>query len=275
MTTEQDVARHYTHGALETAILDGLRATGKDVNQLQAADLSSVDEFHLGWRAATADLANDLSLSPRMRLLDVGSGIGGPARYFAEEHGVTVTGIDLTDEFVQVANALTRRCNLADRAAFLQASALALPFEDATFDRATMIHVGMNIGDKAQVFREVRRVLKKGGLFAVYDIMNVNGGTIPYPMPWAAMVDTSFVEAPEIYRTLLGKAGFVVESEKNRRDMALTLGREMRENAAKHGLPPLGLHTIMGPAAQPRLVNVMATLAEGTIAPLQMLARAS
>lgn len=275
MTTEQDVARHYTHGALETAILDALRATGKDVDKLQASDLSSVDEFHLGWRTATVDLANDLRLSPRMRLLDIGSGIGGPARYFAEQHQVSVTGIDLTEEFVQVANALTRRCNLADRAAFLQASALSLPFEDTSFDRATMIHVGMNIGDKAKVFGEVRRALKKDGLFAVYDIMNVNGGTLPYPMPWSATINTSFVEAPEIYRTLLGKAGFVIESEKNRRDMALTLGREMRESAARDGPPPLGLHTIMGPAAQPRLANVMATLAEGTIAPIQMLARAA
>lgn len=271
MTTEQEVARHYSHGALERAILDALQASGKDIGHLDPADLAAADEFHLGWLAATVDLANDLALSPGMKVLDVGCGIGGPARYFAEHHGCSVTGVDLTDEFVSVATSLTDRCGLAELVSFRQASALSLPFGDESFDRATLIHVGMNISDKASTFAEIYRVLKTKGVFAVYDIMNVTGEELPFPMPWAESLATSFVEAPQTYRDLLGRAGFTLRSEKNRREMSLSLGRHMREEVEKHGRPLLGPHTVMGEAAPKRLGNVMLALAAGTIAPIQML----
>jgi SAM-dependent methyltransferase len=274
MDVEQQVAKHYGRAGLESAILDALAKSGKDIEKLAAADLSGADEFHLGWHAATIELAKDLGLSSSMHLLDVGSGIGGPARTFADAFGCRVTGVDLTDEFVEAANALTRRCGLSDRVSFRQASALALPFADASFDAATLIHVGMNIEDKAGLFAEVRRVLKPGARFGVYDIMRMAEDEIPYPMPWAATPETSFVERPETYRRLLAAAGFEIDSEANRRELALRLGREMRENAEKHGAPPLSLHVLMGPAAQERLGNVMKTLQAGTIAPIEMIARA-
>lgn len=274
MDTGIEVAKHYSHGSLEQAILAGLTASGKDIGKLAAADLSGADEFHLGWRAATIELAMDMELAPGMHMLDVGSGIGGPARYFAEANGCRVTGIDLTDEFVAVANALTRRCGLAGLVSCIQGSGLALPFAHATFDAATLIHVGMNIADKARLFAEVRRCLKPGGRFCAYDIMRMGDGEIPYPMPWATTSATSFVATPETYRQLLAAAGFEIETEHNRRDFTLKLGREMRENAAKHGASPLSLHTLMGPATAQRLGNVMSTLERNTIAPVEMIARA-
>ena len=274
MDVEQQVAKHYGRAGLESAILDALAKSGKDIEKLAAADLSGADEFHLGWHAATIELAKDLGLSSSMHLLDVGSGVGGPARTFADAFGCRVTGVDLTEEFVEAANALTRRCGLSDRVSFRQASALALPFADASFDAATLVHVGMNIEDKAGLFAEVRRVLKPGARFGVYDIMRMAEDEIPYPMPWAATPETSFVEPPETYRRLLSAAGFEIDSEANRRELALRLGREMWENAEKHGAPPLGLHLLMGPATQERLGNVMKTLQAGTIAPIEMIARA-
>ncbi len=274
MDTEQQVAKHYSHGALESAILEALKASGKNIDKLSPADLAGVDEFHLGWRAATVEIAKDIDLTSAMHVLDVGSGIGGPARYFAEAHGAQVTGIDLTDEFVQVANALTRRCGLADRANFQQASALALPFKDSTFDAATMIHVGMNIDDKAKVFSEVRRVLRPKARFAVYEVMRTSNGEIPYPMPWAATPATSFVRTPDDYRDMLTGAGFKLEGEVSRRDLALELWQEMRRKIAEHGPPKLGLHVLMGEAAKERLGNVISTLERGIIAPIEMVARA-
>jgi SAM-dependent methyltransferase len=273
MDTEQQVAKHYHHGALENAILEALKASGKDTVKLATSDLAGVDEFHLGWRAATIEIAKDLGLSSAMHVLDVGSGIGGPARYFAEAHAAQVTGIDLTDEFVQVANALTRRCGLADRATFQQASALALPFKDNTFDAATMIHVGMNIEDKAKVFSEVARVLRPNARFAVYDVMRTAKGDIPYPMPWAATTATSFVRTPDDYRDMLTGAGFKIEGEISRRDLALKLWEEMRAKIAEHGPPKLSLQVLMGEAAKPRLANVISTLERGIIAPIEMVAR--
>jgi len=274
MTTEQQVASHYTHGSLQQAIFDALKAMGKDVNRLSASDLSAADEFHLGWLAATQALANDLGLARGLHVLDVGSGIGGPARFFAETHGCHVTGLDLTEEFVRVAAELTRRCGLSDLVSFKQGSALDLPFDAGTFDAATLIHVGMNIADKAMLFENVRRVLKPGALFGVYEVMRAGEGELPYPMPWAQTVETSFVEPPETYRRLLKGAGFELEREENRREFVLKLAGEMREKAAIHGAPPLSLHVLMGPAWRDRLANVMSTLERGTIAPVEMIARA-
>jgi ubiquinone/menaquinone biosynthesis C-methylase UbiE len=274
MDTEQQVAKHYTQGTLEKTILDALKSSGKDIDTLTAGDLTSGDEFHLGWLPATIEIAKDLGLGRDMHVLDVGAGIGGPARYFAEAHGSRVTGIDLTPEFVEVANKLTRRCGLADRVSFREASGLALPFEDGAFDAATLIHVGMNIEDKAKLFAEVRRVLKKGGRFAVYDVMKIDASELPYPMPWAATPATSFPEKPETYRKLLAAAGFTIENETNRREFSLKLAREMREKIEKHGPPALGPQVLMGPAAKERLGNVMATLERGAIAPVEMIARA-
>ena len=275
MQTEHLVAKHYGRPGLEQAILEALKKSGKTIDRLTASDLSGADEFHLGLRQATVELARNLGLAQGIELLDIGSGLGGPARYFAEFCDCRVTGIDLTDEYVQTATALTRRCGLSDKVHFHRASALALPFAENTFDVATMIHVGMNIEDKAQLFAEARRVLRQDGHFAVYDIMRISAAELPYPMPWAETAATSFVATPETYHQLLIASGFEVTQEHDRRDMALSLGREMRENAAKHGAPPLGLHILMGPATPQRLGNLMGALQQGLIAPIEIIARAA
>ena len=273
MDIEASVARYYTQGHLEGAILDALRASGKDIDALGTADLSAADEFHLGWRAVTVELALDLELNPGIELLDIGSGIGGPARYFAETFGCKVFGVDLTEEFVQVATALTARCRLEALATFVQGSGLALPFPDERFDRATLIHVGMNIADKARLFAEARRVLRPGGVFLVYDVMRLDASELPYPMPWAEHPGNSFVETSLSYQRLLQAAGFQIERELDRRAQTLELGRAMRAQVARHGVPPLGLHVLMGPASRERLGNVMTALDRGSVAPIQLMAR--
>jgi SAM-dependent methyltransferase len=275
MDIERAVADHYGRTGIEAAILEALRAEGRDPDRITASDLSAADEFHLGWHAVTLDLIADLAPGPQDHLLDVGSGIGGPARAFADRTGCRVTGIDLTEAYVEAANALTRRCGRADRATFRVASALAMPFGAGTFDAATLIHVGMNIADKAGLFAQVRRVLKPGGRFCLYEVMRVADGDIPHPMPWAATAETSFVETPETYRRLLATAGFAVGDPIDRSAQVLAIGRAMRERAARTGVPPLGLHVLIGPASRERMGNVMRTLESGTIAPVQMMARAA
>ncbi|WP_395678639.1 class I SAM-dependent methyltransferase [Inquilinus sp.] len=274
MEAEHQVARHYGRSGIEQAFLDALRAVGKDIDRLQPADLSGADEFHLGGPAATAALAADLGLGSDTHLLDIGCGLGGPARHLAAAQGCRVTGIDLTTEFVEAAEALTRRCGLTGRVSFRQASALAMPFPDGGFDAATLLHVGMNIADKAALFAEVRRVLKPGARFGVYDVMRVGEGDLPWPMPWAAAPETSFVATPETYRRLLQEAGFTVEAEHDRAALALRLAREARERAAARGPSPLGPQLLMGPTAPQRVGNVMAAVERGLIAPVAMVARA-
>lgn len=275
MDIEGAVASHYTQGSLERTLFAALEAAGKDPDRLSAGDLNGIDEFHLGWAAATEELAEDLGFTPAMHVLDVGSGIGGPARHLAQALGCSVTGIDLTAEFVTVAEAVTRRCHLSGRVSFVQGSALALPFETASFDGATLFHVGMNIADKDTLFREIRRVLRPGARFGVYDIMHQGKGDLPYPMPWAMSSATSFVEPPSRYRQALAQAGFSLELERSHRDLALRLGREMREKVARDGPSPLGPQVLMGENAALRIGNVMSALADGLIAPIEMIVRAA
>ena len=275
MTTEQVVAQHYTHGSLERAILDALAASGKDVQRLEPADLAPVDEFHIGGRQATIEFAGQLGIRRGMRLLDVGSGIGGPARYFAHEHGCHVTGIDLTEEYVRVADALARRVGLAEGVTFRQGSALSLPFDANTFDGAYMLHVGMNISDKPALFVEVRRVLKPGGVFGIYDVMRTKEGDLTFPVPWAARPDTSFVADVATYRRLLEAAGFAVERERERRAFAIDFFRQMRARFAASGPPALGLHIVMGADFSQKVANMLATIEAGIIAPTEVVARAA
>ena len=145
----------YPHGADEQRARRAA-AGGQGHDALATGDLSGVDEFHTGWRPLTLALARELAPPPGTRLLDVGAGIGGPARHFAEAYGCDVTGIDLTPAFVDLATELTERTGLAGRVRFVTGSALAMPFQDDAFDLATMFHVGMNIADKPALFAEVR-----------------------------------------------------------------------------------------------------------------------
>jgi MPBQ/MSBQ methyltransferase len=275
MSTEAKVAGHYTRGGLEDLILQSLKKAGKDPAHLAAADLAAVDEFHVGGLEATQALATQMELRLGLRFLDVGSGIGGPARYFAAEHGCKVTGIDLTEEFVRVATSLTRLVKLDHLADFRQASALELPFERESFDRAYMIHVGMNIPDKAAVYREVRRVLKLGGLFAIFDIVRTGDGPLQFPLPWSAMEETSFVVDLPGYRAALQEAGFRIDRERDRLGFAIEFTENMMARMAQSGPPVMGLYLLMGEKTPLLVKNVLTMMKSGVISPVEIFARAA
>ena len=274
MSTEATVAAHYGRNKLEESILAAVVREGKDPEKLAAADLAAVDEFHVGGLEATQELAAQMELRPGLRLLDVGSGLGGPARYFASEHGCRVTGIDLTQEFVDAARSLSKRVKLEGLVDFQQGSALQMPFAAETFDGAYMIHVGMNIRDKAGIFREVRRALKVGGLFAVFEIMRTTDGMIRYPVPWAKSEETSFVAGAKDYREALENAGFRVERERGRRDFSIAFTERIMARMAQGGPPALGLHLLMGEQAPTMARNMLAMMKEGILEPVELFARA-
>jgi ubiquinone/menaquinone biosynthesis C-methylase UbiE len=274
MGIEQQVAEYYSRGSLEEKILRTLRSAGKNVEQLSSDDLAPIDNFHVGGREATADLAGFMGLRAGMHLLDIGCGIGGPARFFAGQ-GYHVTGIDVTEEFVRVAGSLTRLVKLDEHAQFRQASALDLPFEPGTFDGAYMIHVGMNIADKAGVFREVARVLKRGGRFAIFDIMSSGNGALQFPLPWATDPATSFVASAEDYRHALEAAGFRIDHQRERRQFAIEFTKTMMERIAASSVPVLGVHLLMGEQAPLMLKNVMSAIGSGALEPVELVAERS
>src|SRR5262249_54389677 len=147
--------------------------------------LGALDQFHTRGLAATDELAKLAGITAEMSVLDVGSGVGGPARFLAATYdGCRVTGVDLSEPFVEAARYLTERTGQSGRVWFETASALELPFDDGDFDVVLLQHVAMNISDRARLYREIRRVLKSGGRFAIYDVVS-NGGEPHYPVPWA------------------------------------------------------------------------------------------
>ena len=179
------VARHYGQAGIAEAILAALAAAGKDVQRLTPDDLAPIDEFHTRGRAATADLAKLLELTARHCVLDVGSGIGGPSRYLAHTSGCTVIGLDLTPEFCAAARILAERTQLADRVSYRQGNALDMPFEDESFDVVWSQNAAMNIAERDRLYREMRRLLRKGGRLAINDVTLGGGGAPYYPVPWA------------------------------------------------------------------------------------------
>jgi len=268
---EEAVARHYGRSDLLVRIRAGLSALGHDPDRLSPDDLKPVDEFHIGGAEATADLVGQLEIDVNTDLLDIGCGIGGTARLVAARHGCRVTGIDLTPEYVDCARALSAAAGLGQTVSFEEASATELPFADHSFDVATLIHVGMNVSDKAALMREARRVLRNGGTFAVYEVMRTGPGELDYPVPWAVTPETSFVDTPEGYVKAAGGAGLTVASRRERRDFALDYFDRMKADMqGRSGPPPIGLHLLMGESAPVKIGNMIANIEAGRIAPVEL-----
>ena len=274
MDQEKDIASHYTTDNLPERIKTALIAAGKDPESLVADDLKGVDEFHTGGVQATDDLLAQLKISSTTRVLDIGCGIGGAARHIASNTGVSVTGIDLTPDYINTANTLSDMVGMSGQTRFLAGSALNLPVADTSFDLATMFHVGMNITDKPALFREAARVLTPGGKFALFDIMQTNKGDITFPFPWAEKPDWSFVESPDTYKSAATQAGFELLAKRNRRDFTLEFFAEAFAAIKKNGAPPsVGIHLLMKDTAAQKLQNYVAEVNAEKLAPFEMIFR--
>jgi ubiquinone/menaquinone biosynthesis C-methylase UbiE len=211
---------------------------------------------------------------PGDHVLDIGSGIGGPARYIARRFGCRVTGIDLTAEFCDVARHLTRVLHLGDRVTFEVGNALAMPFGDASFDGAYSMNVSMNIADKAALYREIHRVLKPGGWLILSELAKGNGGAPDFPTPWAASAATSFLATPEATRQCLAKAGFEVKQLKSTLQESLAFGARSRAMVERGEKPPhRAVMLIHGEIAAEAAANTARGLRDGRIVPVEVLAQ--
>ncbi len=267
---EDIVADHYSVGNLADNIIAGLKEDGKDIDNITIADLSVVDEFHIGGHAATQYLLSKMQFSASDHVLDVGSGIGGAARTIASTARCRVTGIDLTPEYVETADVLSRLTGLDDQVSFQTASALDLPFEDGMFDAAVTLHVAMNIRERDKLYREVFRVLKPGAIFAMYDVMKDNGEPLQFPVPWAQTQDSSYLASPAEMQEYLASAGFTDITTDDRSKFAMEYFDQRIAAAGKR--TALGPHLVMGDTAREKFGNIKKNMLKGRIAPVLMIA---
>jgi SAM-dependent methyltransferase len=266
---------HYDQAGLLERILAGLKALGKDLDSLTHEDLAPADEFHSQGRTATRALAELAQIPPGSRVLDVGSGLGGPARYLAATRNCNVTGIDLTPEFCAVANELSRLTRLADRTRFQVGDALELPFEDAQFDVVWTIQMQMNIQDKRRLYAGFARVLKPGGLFVCQDICAGTGAPLDLPVPWASLPEQSHLSDSESLGGLVRGAGL---RERVWRDItqevvAARKAQQAQAQASGGGgpgaFPPLGMHLVLGDQAAAKMSNSAGNTDAGRIVFIQ------
>ena len=234
---------------LESRLLAAITAAGLNPEGgFGAEDLGMLDHFHTGGRRATVELLELAKLDEAARVLDIGAGIGGPARLLASSAGCQVVCLEISDEFCRAARLLNRLTGLDDRIEVRQGSAMQLPFSDASFDVVWMQNVGMNIADKAKLYAEVARVLRPGGRFAFQEVAAGPAGDPHFPLPWADEPSESYLVGVEVFGELLGAARFAPETFEDSSDAELgrpapagagqgplTVGVYIQDMASKQG----------------------------------------
>ena len=273
MGAANPVARHYGSGGIAERVVAALRETKGPDAPLTPEYLAPFDHFHGRGPVATEELAAQLQPQPGERLLDIGSGIGGPARWFAAKFNVHVTGVDLTPEFCAAARALNEATGLADRVTIIEGSALDLPVPDAGFDAAYSQNVIMNIADKRLFYREAFRALRPGGRLALSNLCAGPNGEPCFPVPWATTRDTSFLASPEEMRADLLAAGFEIVSFRDITESLREAQRRGAERFARGDMPRIAVDIVFGERAREMQLNSCRSIEDGRGLAIEALVR--
>jgi ubiquinone/menaquinone biosynthesis C-methylase UbiE len=260
------IEAHYDVPELTQHIRDALLAAGKRLDSLTVDDLGAIDALHSRGREGTKELAQLADLPAGSRVLDLGAGIGGSARYLAATYGCDVTGIDLTASFCETATALSVMVGMSSSTRFVRASALALPFPEASFDAVWTEHVQMNVADKHGFYSEAARVLRHGGKLIFSDMFRAPALDAHYPTPWADRADQSWLMTAEELRSTLSSLGFTVVHDIDQTERLRTWLRPNPACAAEpRGPGPLGPHVVLRREVPEKFRNMVRNLEEGRV----------
>lgn len=273
MTNEKAIADHWGRGDVYALIVSALGKMSKPLDAVTLEDLAPVDHFHARGLAATVELADRLPIKAGQHIVDIGCGLGGPARYMAKRFQCKVSGVDITQPFVEAANRLTALLRMEHQVTIQHGDGQRLPYGDALFDGAYTQHVTMNVADRRMFFAEACRVLKNGAFFALTEHGLGPKGDPHYPLPWSADGGGAYLVRPSETRALLEAAGFedIVLEDTGAKYVAAY--KTMIEKAEKGVLPPLGIHILMGETALQNARNAARNIEEGRTHPIQLLCR--
>ncbi len=274
MSNEAGITQHYTSGNLLERLNAALSSDGADPARPTIKTLAPYDQFHGRGLEATEQIAERLSVTSGDHLLDVGSGIGGPARYMSDRFGCRVTGIDLTDEFCTVARHLTQAMGLERQVRFEQGNALSMPFASETFGGAYSMNVSMNIEDKQAFYGEIFRVLKPGAWLVLSEISQGPGGEVTYPSPWALTAESSFLVTSEATRKGLEAAGFEIESFGDHVEESKAFAAKARAMVERGEKPPhRAVSLIHGDIGEEAAKNMAVASRDGCVIPIDVMCR--
>jgi len=258
------IENHYTKTQLFEDILERLKMQGINPDSISRNDLSKVDEFHVRGAEVSREIAKEINLND-IRVLDVGCGIGGPARMLADEFNCNVTGIDMNHEFILTAKKLSELVGLTNKTEFLQGNALELPFKSGSFNVVWTQHVQMNVNDKARFYAEIARVLNDMGIFIYYDIFRTGNEELDYPVPWANDSSISFLGTIQNMENILKNLGLTKVQTTDQTEKALAFFTNMFERNTPNSSQIAGLDLIMGASTPEKFGNLLKGIKENKI----------
>ena len=273
MTDTKAIADHWARGDVYALILAALKKMSKPLEGLTLEDLAPVDQFHARGLPATVELADRLPIRAGQHIVDIGCGLGGPARYMAKRFNCHVSGVDITEPFVQAGNKLSALLGMEGRVTIEHGDGQRLPYPDARFDGAYTQHVTMNVADRPAFFSEAFRVLKPGAFFALTEHGLGPKGDVHHPVPWSEDGRGEYLVTPSETRALLQGAGFQDIDLEDTGTRYVAGYRMSLEKAEKGALPPLGLHLLMGETALQKMRNSARNIEEGRTHPIQVVCR--
>jgi SAM-dependent methyltransferase len=237
------------------------RLAGVELDALSREQRDQFDQFHAGGTEAVDRVLRSLDLKPGRSVLDVGSGLGGPARHVATSSGCTVVGVDITRAYVDTAIALTRAAGLEGQVGFVCSDVAALDRDD--FDAAYTMHVQMNVADKSAFFTEIGRRLRPGAPLATYEVCRTGAADPSPPLPWSLDGSDSFLATPDELCDTIAASGFEVREWVDETEWVIgwfaEVGARLAASAPSATLPAL-LND--GPT---RLLNFAVALSTGVL----------
>lgn len=273
MTKAQEISDHWGKGDVYSRILETMELAGIDPNTLTIEQLAPVDHFHARGFPATVELADALPIREGDTLVDIGCGIGGPARYLAKRFNCRVEGIDITAPFIDAANKLSALVAMQDAVRCQHGDGQNLPYKDETFDGGYSQHVLMNVPDRTTFFAEAFRVLKPGAFFALTEHGLGPVGEPHHPVPWSEDGRGAYLMRPSDTVDILKETGFRNIEVTDTGEKYLQGYKAAMALAAKGEAPVFGTHILLGELAPQIVKNAARNIEERRTQPVQIICR--